>query len=220
MPKLGYTFYPKDWGNSDCVFELTLSERGLYRELIDLAMLNDNKTEYKPDIWARKYASTLEEINQIIAKLSKLGLIEIENKILFIPSCEKRLIFVRTGREGGKKSKPINKGNSKGTSKGLVKGNSNQRERERESKKEIENIYRCFEHLKLTFSEYEELEKDYTKSQIDSILDSIENFTGNKKYKSLKLTAKNWLKKEYPKKDQLQNSIGKTNQKLMTYDDN
>mgnify|MGYP000521508741 CR=1 FL=1 len=35
MAKLGYTWYPKDWGNSDSVFELSLSERGLYREFID-----------------------------------------------------------------------------------------------------------------------------------------------------------------------------------------
>ena len=47
MAKLGYTWYPKDWGNSDSVFELSLCERGLYREFIDFAMLNDNKTEIK-----------------------------------------------------------------------------------------------------------------------------------------------------------------------------
>jgi hypothetical protein len=49
MSKLGYTWYPKDWGNSDSVFELSLCERGLYREFIDFAMLNDNKTELKKE---------------------------------------------------------------------------------------------------------------------------------------------------------------------------
>jgi hypothetical protein len=29
MAKLGYTFYPKDWGNSEAVFELNLTLRGL-----------------------------------------------------------------------------------------------------------------------------------------------------------------------------------------------
>jgi hypothetical protein len=58
------------------------------------------------------------------------------------------------------------------------------------------NIYRRFAHLSLSEEEYIKLNKDYTKQQIDRILDSIENFAKNKKYKSLYLTAKNWLKDE------------------------
>jgi len=106
MAKLGYTWYPKDWGNSESVFELNLSERGLYRELIDLAMLNDNKTEIKLDVWSRKFAIDIDGLNAIIDKLSKLNLIEIKKDILFIPSCESRLNLVRGGSNGGKKSKP------------------------------------------------------------------------------------------------------------------
>jgi len=106
MAKLGYTWYPKDWGNSESVFELNLSERGLYRELIDLAMLNDNKTEIKLDVWSRKFAIDVDSLNAIINKLSKLNLIEIKKDILFIPSCESRLNLVRGGRNGGKNSKP------------------------------------------------------------------------------------------------------------------
>jgi hypothetical protein len=194
MGKLGYTWYPKDWGNSESVFELSLSERGLYRELIDLAMLNDNKTEYKPDIWSRKFASTLEEINQIIKRLSEIGLIEIKDNILFISSCEKRLVFVRTGREGGKKSKPINKGISKGISKGINKGISNQRERERE--REInKDVYLSFDHLSITVDEYQKLISVYTQQQVNDIFDDIRNYKNNKSYKSLYLTAKKWLKK-------------------------
>lgn len=117
MSKLGYTWYPKDWGNSESVFELSLSERGLYRELIDLAMLNDNDTEMKLDTWIRKFSVSIEEITVILERLSELNLIEIEGEKLFIPSCESRLKLVRGGRNGGKKSKPTTKPNSKPTNK-------------------------------------------------------------------------------------------------------
>lgn len=109
MAKLGYTWYPKDWGNSESVFELTLIERGLYRELIDMAMLNDNKIIYNLNVWARKFGSTEDEIEGILITLEGLKLIEVKQDILFIPSCESRLNLVRGGAKGGKNSKPTPK---------------------------------------------------------------------------------------------------------------
>ena len=109
MAKLGYTWYPKDWGNSESVFEMNLSERGLYRELIDLAMLNDNKTEIKIDVWARKFAVSTDELKSILGRLSILNVIEIKGENLFIPSCETRLNLVRGGSLGGKNGKPNRK---------------------------------------------------------------------------------------------------------------
>lgn len=106
MAKLGYTWYPKDWGNSESVFELNLLERGLYRELIDLAMMNDNKTEIKIDVWCRKFAIDSDSLKSILDKLSILNLIQINGDNLFIPSCESRLNLVRGGSKGGKTSKP------------------------------------------------------------------------------------------------------------------
>ena len=63
MSKLGYTWYPKDWNNSEAVFELTLQQRGLYRELIDLAMLNDNKIIIKSSVWVRKWNIPQKDLN-------------------------------------------------------------------------------------------------------------------------------------------------------------
>lgn len=113
MAKLGYTWYPKDWGNSESVFELNLSERGLYRELIDLSMQNDNKTEINKTVWCRKFGATLEELDVILDKLLKLKLIIIKGSLLCVPSCENRLNLVRGGSKGGRSSKPPTKPTSK-----------------------------------------------------------------------------------------------------------
>ena len=61
------------------------------------------------------------------------------------------------------------------------------------------DIYRSFAHLSMSVEHFEKLQQDYTKQQIDDTLDAIENFKNNKKYKSLYLTCKNWLKKEQTK---------------------
>jgi len=144
MAKLGYTWYPKDWGNSESVFELSLSERGLYREFIDLAMLNDNATEIKKDVWSRKFCVSIEDLDTILTKLRMLNLIQFRDTILFIPSCESRLKLVRGGSNGGKKSKPNSKPNSKPTSKPIESLNEKNekpiaKQIEKENKIEIKN---------------------------------------------------------------------------------
>lgn len=183
MAKLGYTWYPKDWGNSESVFELSLSERGLYRELIDLAMMNDNKTEIKLDTWGRKFSVSVDELKSLLGKLSILNLIEIKGEKLFIPSCESRLKMVRGGSKGGKNKPPV-----KGSVKPIVKPLPSLEEkndkpianqREIETKIEIENKTKN----DLIFNEL-------------IISDSwIETVAMNSKHKFNPTQVKSWLKK-------------------------
>jgi hypothetical protein len=201
MAKLGYTWYPKDWGTSESVFELSLSERGLYREFIDLAMLNDNTTEIKKDVWVRKFCVSDIDLNTILDKLLDLNLIEINDNILFIPSCENRLKLVRGGSNGGKKSKP----NSKPTPKPFesldeknLKPTPKQREKEIEIESKIEKKEKeiNINDIKLYFFEngYSEIsaQKFYDYYSVASWKDSKGNKVKNWKQKAQAV----WFKPE------------------------
>lgn len=80
---------------------------------------------------------------------------------------------------------------------------SNTTKNEKNDKNE-RNIYRKFKHLSLTTDEYKKIiEQGYTAIQLMNILDDIENYSGNKRYTSLYLTALKWLKKDKPKSSPL-----------------
>lgn len=190
MAKLGYTWYPKDWGNSDSVFELTLIERGLYRELIDMAMLNDNKTILSLKLWARKFGSSEDEIEGILITLENLKLIEIKGDILFIPSCESRLNLVRGGSNGGKKSKPTQKPDSKPISKPTPK------QRETKKKNKIESKYfrdsELFDKVK-----FKEAFPEWSREKLAYYYDSVLTWSneGNKKI-DWKATVRTWANRD------------------------
>jgi hypothetical protein len=69
-----------------------------------------------------------------------------------------------------------------------------------QEKVEVKDIHREFDHLSITKIDYEKLCIEYESKVVDRVLDNIENFGSNKKYKNLYFTAKNWLAKEPKRK--------------------
>ena len=68
--------------------------------------------------------------------------------------------------------------------------------------KRIEEIIYTFDHLKINKEDFEKLKLEYTEKQIYEVFEKIQNYKNNKNYKSLYLTAKNWLKKDKPQFDE------------------
>ena len=62
----------------------------------------------------------------------------------------------------------------------------------------VKDIYKSFAHLSITNDEVKKLLVNYSSNQISDILNDIENYKGNTKYKSLYLTAVKWLQKNQP----------------------
>ena len=62
------------------------------------------------------------------------------------------------------------------------------------------NSYRAFLHLSISVEDFNRLVSDFkiSKEKVNDYLDRIENYNQNTKYKSLYLTARNWIKKDYP----------------------
>jgi hypothetical protein len=105
------------------------------------------------------------------------------------------MLIIRGGKKGGRPNQTKTKVKPKQNQK-LTKPKANVNVNVNDNVNVNENIYRKFSHLQINLDDYEKLVNEYDKQQVNDILDQIENFKGNTKYKNLYLTAKNWLKRD------------------------
>lgn len=136
MDKLGYTFYPKDFISDPDVMMMSSSDRGIYRDLIDLAYMSGNKIRYNLTQLAKYCNDSEEAVNRIlILKGKKVG------DWWEIPSCNKRIQKAKISRINGKKGGAKPKDNPKHNPE-LTQNSTqlvSQREREIETESEKRN---------------------------------------------------------------------------------
>jgi len=130
---------------------------------------------------------TIQQIRTILKKLEKTNEIVVKSTSQFtiVTICK----YECYQDENEDTNKPIT--NNQQTTNKQSTTNKNE-------KNNKENIYREFQHLFITEDEVKKLLDKHTITQINNVLNDIENYKQNTKYKSLYLTAVKWLQKNEP----------------------
>ena len=184
--KLGYTAY------------------GVYWALIEDLYNNDNKIVFDLELMAFDFRLDESIINSI---LNDFDLFNIKDGYLSSESIARRLELrdakTKTARDNANK-RWNKKSNSNATAmqKNATASNSNalKESKVKESKvkeiKDIKEIDGNHTHLNISNSDYDKFVKTYGKEVTDDYISRILNYEGNKKYKSLTMTLRNWIKKD------------------------
>ena len=181
--KLGYTAY------------------GVYWALIEDLYNNDNCIRYDLELLSYDFREDESIINSII---NDFDLFTIEDGYLSSESIARRLEIRDAKSEQARKnvekrwSKKIQK-NTDVLQKDTTVKNSNAINKENKENKEINDIKEIennHTHLTISNSDYDKFVKTYGKSITDDYISRILNYEGNKKYKSLTMTLRNWIKKD------------------------
>ena len=148
------------------------------------------------EYWNRNNCLTIQEAK---LRLRNSDLIDklIEKKYLKTKKEKLVILFLDNEREeiSAKRLKLSESGRKGGLSKAKASLKQGSSIKEEDKEEDKESIYRSFAHLSITNADVEKLLTKYSIDDIDEVLDSIENFKGNKKYSSLYLTASKWLSK-------------------------
>ena len=139
-----------------------------------------------------------QQIKRELSQLIQDGIILVKQEATFTTP---RVLEFNKRYQVSKKIPPIELDTTTGSENDTTTGSELDTQERKNLKKEVkENIYRKIQHLKLTKSEFDKLSEEYSKTDIDSVLDDMENYAKLKNYKSANLTARKWLEKRNAKK--------------------
>lgn len=197
MSKLGYTWYPRDFASDPDVMLMTSSQRGIYRDLIDLAYQTQNCIKYSLEALSRYTNGDLQDIQEVLTlKGEKI------NDYWKIPSCDKRISIINRNKENGSNGgRPKN--NPEYNPK-ITQIEPNSKGKEKEKEKEKSKVKESKEFIPPTIDEVRAfcMEKGYSSVLADKAFNHYDlggwkDTNGNQVNNWKQKINTNWLKEEH-----------------------